>query len=143
MTDNYTEEYSFWWFAAPGIFFSAYLLLLFRKTLNAKTAAPYFFILFVVYALSFIAGFFSYSLAVPVVGAAGAFAVKRLFKRQGRFYVLIGLLMGLAGLLLFYLTKSTVKLGAGFAIVIDLCQLAIGIKYITESERITSKTDII
>jgi len=130
----------------PGVLFSLYLVFVLRKNRSFWKLALFGFILFVMYCASLVTGMSSWGIAVPFAGGVGALLIKKLFYNQaelldtnGKRYLSIGFIAGFIGIGLFYLIINRWKVGVGFAAILILWQLAIGIVLIKQAGNSTPK----
>lgn len=117
----------------PGILFSFFITLLYRKHFPPLRLLLYFLILIVFYVLAVFCCMASWGSLVPVFGGGGIL-ISYLFERKTDVKQLIssplfrrGCLSSLAGLIMFYvLMNNAAPAGPGFACITGLWQLAIG-----------------
>lgn len=121
-------------FVIPGVIYALFLVFLFRGDFSYQKLVLYFLLLAAAYVLAVYVCFFSYGMAVPVVGALGAFMIDKLFpskEKESSLYIYLFTITGFITSLLGWLTimyfDKQLPFDAGFPMIILPWQLGIGV----------------
>jgi hypothetical protein len=131
----------------PGVSFSFYIVFLQRRNWPFGRLIVFFFLLMVLYFISFISGLHSWGLAVPFVGGIGAVLIKKLFYQKSRLfdslgkkYLLFGFCAGLIGFVLYFLAGSFWAYGVAFGLILITWQLVFGVLWTRQIDSVPEKS---
>jgi hypothetical protein len=144
--ESYDKSFDAFRLLTPGVSFSFYIVFLQRRNWPFGRIIIFFFILMILYFISFFCGLHSYGLAVPFVGAIGAALIKKLFYQKDEFvsllekkYLLYGFHSGLLGLVLYFLIEGYGTYGIRFGLILITWQFAFGMLWIRQLDLVSTK----
>lgn len=144
--DSYNKSLDTFRILTPGVVFSIYTIFLQRQNWAFGRLILFFFILMILYSISFFCGLHSWGFVVPFNGAIGAALIKKLFYQKDQFisplgkrYFWYGFVAGLLGLVLHLLFSRLTTFGVGFGLILITWQFAFGVLWVREFGLVSTK----